>query len=78
MCSGKPPLARVSEGLGSSIHDIDRSVEERVGPLVPSFNKKGEKAFREVENELLRSLNGPDSVIATGGGTPCSNDTWRV
>ena len=76
MCTGKSTIGRaLAKVLELPFIDTDRSVEERVGPLVPFIQQKGEKAFRAIENEVLNDLlNGPDAVIATGGGTPCSND----
>ena len=76
MCSGKSTVGRaLAKVLDLPFIDIDRMVEGRVGPLVPFIQQKGEQTFRELENELLNELlKGPDAVIATGGGTPCSNN----
>ncbi len=76
MCSGKSTVGRaLATLLGLPYVDIDRVVEKRVGPLVPYFQQHGEEAFRQQEHEaLIELLQGPTSVIATGGGTPCLFD----
>ena len=76
MCSGKSTVGRVlAPMLGLPFVDLDRMVEERVGPLLPFVQHKGEIAFRQKENEVLgQLLASPDAVIATGGGTPCDGD----
>ncbi len=76
MCSGK---SRIGRELASLLHrkhvDIDRVIENEVGPLRMFFKEKGEDAFRTIETEVLRrSLDLIDVVISTGGGTPCSGD----
>lgn len=72
MCSGKTRVGlELARQLGWRHVDIDRVVEERVGPLVPYFQEHGEAAFREREREvLLAHLNELDVVVSTGGGTP--------
>lgn len=76
MCAGKSRIGReLAPLLRLPFVDIDRVVEERVGPLVPFFQAHGEEAFRRKETEVLGELlKGPSAVIATGGGTPCVDD----
>jgi shikimate kinase len=76
MCSGKSRVGRELAGqLGLRHVDIDRVVEERVGPLVPYFQQHGEAAFREREREVLLEILGQgDVVVSTGGGTPLEGD----
>jgi shikimate kinase len=76
MCSGKSRVGReLAPLLGLPFQDLDRVIEERVGPILPFFLREGEEAFRSVEREVLEGvLDGPDTVIATGGGTPCEGD----
>ncbi|MBK8500214.1 MAG: shikimate kinase [Flavobacteriales bacterium] len=80
MCSGKSTVGRVlAPMLGLSFVDLDRVVEERVGPLLTFVQREGEEAFRAREREVLAELmDGPDSVIATGGGTPCEGDNLAL
>jgi shikimate kinase len=72
MCSGKTRVGRELARLAGLRHiDIDRRIEERVGPLQPFFAEQGEAAFRELEREVLREvIQERDVVISTGGGTP--------
>jgi shikimate kinase len=76
MCSGKSRIGRELAALLKLRHlDIDRVIEQRVGPITPWFQKNGEAAFREVEEQVLHELLGSDNaVISTGGGTPCEGD----
>ncbi|MBK7383135.1 MAG: shikimate kinase [Flavobacteriales bacterium] len=76
MCSGKTTVGReLAKLMEMPFVDLDRVAEERVGPLLPFIQREGEAAFRKVEAEVLEELmNGPDAVIATGGGTPCELD----
>ncbi len=76
MCSGKTTVGRVlAPLLELPFVDLDRLVEQRVGPLLPFIQNEGEDVFRSIESEVLAELlDGPVSVIATGGGTPCFAD----
>ena len=80
MCSGKSRIGRELAPLsGLPFHDLDRVVEQRVGPIMPFFQREGEAAFRAIEAEVLEELlSGPDAVIATGGGTPCEGDNLSL
>ncbi len=79
MCSGKSTVGRaLAPIMGLPFVDLDRLVEQRVGPLVPFFKEKGEAGFRIAEREaLLEVLQGPPVVLATGGGTPCEVDNLQ-
>ncbi|MCB0793385.1 MAG: shikimate kinase [Flavobacteriales bacterium] len=80
MCAGKSTVGkRLAAVLGIPFVDLDRQVEAMVGPLLPFFQQQGEQAFRTIESKVLAEvLDGPRSVIATGGGTPFHGDnlTW--
>ena len=80
MCSGKSRIGReLAPLLGLPFHDLDRVIERRVGPITPFFQREGEGAFRKIEAEVILELSqGPDAVIATGGGTPCEDDNLSV
>ena len=53
--------------------DLDRAFEARYHYTVPMFFERfGEEAFRTLETQMLHSTAALDNtVIATGGGTPC-------
>lgn len=80
MCSGKSRIGReLAPLLHLPFHDLDRVIEQRVGPITPFFQQRGEAAFRRTESEVLEELvQGPDAVIATGGGTPCEGDNLEL
>lgn len=68
--AGKSTLAR---NLGQMFHrryvDTDRLVERRASMTVAQmFERDGEKAFRELETELLDSLHGERSLLVSCGG----------
>ncbi len=80
MCSGK---STVGKALAAALHvpfkDLDRVIEEEVGPLLPFFQEHGEEAFRQHERRQLEHLlEGPPIVLATGGGTPCEGDNMDL
>lgn len=79
MCSGKSRIGReLAERLGWRHIDIDRVIEQRIGPITPWFQKNGEAAFREVERTVLGELLGEErAVISTGGGTPTEGDNME-
>lgn len=76
MCSGKSRIGREAASLvRMPFIDLDRRIEERVGPITPFFQQEGEEAFRREESEVLEELlDGPEALVATGGGTACQGD----
>lgn len=80
MCSGKSTVGRaLAPLLGLPFVDLDRVIEQRIGPITPFFLKEGEAAFRTVEQEVLGELlHGPRFVLATGGGTPCESGNMAL
>jgi shikimate kinase len=77
MASGKSKLGKEISGLtGLSFWDLDEVFEEkyRIG-IVDFFEKYGEEAFRQIEHQLLTETEKlENTIIATGGGTPCSEE----
>ena len=77
MYCGKSTYGRkLAAEKGMEFLDLDRAFEARYHYTVPHFFEKfGEKAFRQLETQLLHSTAELDNtVIATGGGTPCHSD----
>jgi shikimate kinase len=77
MGSGKTTTGKkLASHLGWSFIDLDKLIEKHVGKTVPEiFSQKGEDYFREIETRLLRTLRSDtNTVISTGGGTPCYRD----
>lgn len=62
--------------------DLDTVFEKEQGCSIRAFfDRYGEAAFRSEEARLLRSsIDWPDGIIATGGGTPCfeQNADWMT
>ena len=77
MGSGKSTSGKkLASLLGWSFIDLDKRIEEHTGLTIPEiFSRYGETFFRNVETEILRSLKSHvNTVISTGGGTPCHDD----
>lgn len=76
MCSGKSVVGRELALLtGRRFVDLDRLIEQRIGPILPWMQQFGESRFREVESDLLNDLLVEEDVlVACGGGTPMAAD----
>lgn len=75
MGCGKSSVGLVAAGMaGYGFMDTDRMVERMAGKSIDAiFAEEGESLFRELETEALRMAAGfADTVVATGGGAPCS------
>ncbi len=71
MAAGKTTLGKiVAKKQKLKFIDIDTSIEKKNSMTIKEiFKKKGEKFFRvEEENEILKSLEKNNCVIALGGG----------
>lgn len=72
MGAGKSTVgARVAEGLGVRLVDVDAEIEERAGMDIPAiFAKKGELWFRRTEERVIREIlaSTPEGVVSLGGG----------
>ena len=74
MTSGKSTLGKtLANRLQLKFIDIDEVFEAKYQISINDFFLKfGEEKFRELEHQLLLSFTKiEDSVISTGGGTPC-------
>src|SRR5664279_2631025 len=77
MGSGKSTAGKkLASLLGWSFIDFDKRIEEHTGkPISEIFSQHGENYFRNLETEILKNLKAEtDTVISTGGGTPCYGD----
>jgi shikimate kinase len=74
MGCGKTTFGRqLASELGWRFADLDELIEERYKiSITDFFGKYGEDNFRRIENMMLREvLSWKNSIISTGGGTPC-------
>jgi shikimate kinase len=74
MGSGKSTTGKkLASLLGWSFIDLDTKIEEDCGKTIPEiFFQFGEDHFRKIETNVLQSLKtAKNTVISTGGGTPC-------
>jgi shikimate kinase len=81
MGAGKTTLGKLlAERLKYHFYDMDEMFEISTGHSIGSyFEKFGEAAFRQKERDILLShINDTDTVIATGGGTPCHADNMAI
>jgi shikimate kinase len=76
MCSGKSVTGRELARLtGRRFIDLDRAIEQRIGPILPWMQRHGEAAFRAEETQVLDELlHEEDVLVACGGGTPMAAD----
>ena len=81
MGSGKSTVGqRLAGRLGYSFIDMDARLEGEHGMTINEiFEKLGEKAFRELESNLLKEMVSlQDTVISTGGGLPCTGNNMDL
>lgn len=77
MASGKSSIGRkLANRLQYQFVDLDDFIEEKIGlPISEIFAEKGEEAFRKIEQQSLQQVGQyQNTVISTGGGTPCFYD----
>jgi len=73
MASGKTTVGKLlANRLSMEFVDMDELiVNEEQMSINEIFESKGEKYFRKIESEVLRSLSSRNNIIiSTGGGTP--------
>ena len=80
MGCGKTSIGRrLAERLKWRFVDLDDIIEANAGLAVPEiFKVKGEEGFRRLERAALHeTFEHPETVVATGGGTPCFFDNMN-
>lgn len=76
MGSGKTSCGKAFAKLaGIEFYDTDEMIEKEQNMTITNiFSKYGEKYFRELETELVKSLAGRDiGVLSVGGGLPITD-----
>ncbi len=79
--SGKSTLGKqLAKRLGYQFVDLDELIVQVAGhPITEIFARQGEDGFRRLERDILKqTATLENTVIATGGGTPCffDNAAW--
>jgi shikimate kinase len=81
MGSGKTTAGlKLAVKMGYAFADLDVMIENKFKITISQFfSKYGEPAFRKVEREvLIETFSYNNTVIATGGGTPCYTDNMEL
>ncbi|MCU0459708.1 MAG: shikimate kinase [Bacteroidales bacterium] len=81
MGSGKSSAGkRIAALLRWKFADTDKLVEKSEGMTIPEiFSSAGEERFRNAESLALKEVSGRTrTVVACGGGTPCSAENIAV
>jgi shikimate kinase len=69
----------LADKLGFNFIDLDSAIEASAGKkIIDIFNDEGEAVFRTMETDTLHKIYRENTVISTGGGTPCfaDNMSW--
>lgn len=76
MGAGKTTAGKkLASVLGYNFVDLDSLIEKETGQTISQLFEKGIDKFREMESAFLKQTGDySNSVIATGGGTPCYFD----
>ena len=80
MGSGKSTIGKkLANRLGYAFLDMDREIEKSEQKSIAHlFKEMGETHFRELESAWLKNFDGQNTVISTGGGTPCFNNNLSL
>jgi shikimate kinase len=81
MASGKSFLGRsVARVLNMEFCDLDDYIESQAQKKVEEiFSADGEEAFRKIESACLdNTFEWSDTIVATGGGTPCFGNNMEA
>ena len=76
MGSGKTTLGKkLAKKLNKRFIDLDEEIVKSIGMSIPEyFEQYGEIEFRKLESKLLKEQTDGNTVVSTGGGSPCYFD----
>lgn len=79
MGSGKTTVGKkLAQRLGYHFIDMDREIEKKEQKKIAEiFSELGEAHFRNLETQWLENFSLNNTIISTGGGTPCFNDNMK-
>lgn len=79
-CGKTTVAARLKELTGRDVIDTDERIVERIGMEIAAFSKeKGEKAFRDIESQVVQEAALESGrIIATGGGAVLREENVRA
>ena len=81
MGSGKSSIGReLANKLGMHFIDLDEFIECKTQKKITDiFDEDGEEKFRRIEHECLEEVSlKENSLISTGGGTPCYHNNMEL
>ncbi|HOU99064.1 MAG TPA: shikimate kinase [Bacteroidales bacterium] len=82
MGSGKSTIGnQLARYLNIDFFDLDKYIEKNTRSSIQTiFETEGEEVFRKYESKYLKQIiaASSQSVISTGGGTPCYYDNLQV
>lgn len=80
MGSGKTTISQLlGSQLNEPVLDLDREIERQTQQTISQiFAQSGEKAFRQIEHDVLQQSISFPGIIATGGGTPLREDNRQL
>ena len=81
MGAGKSTVAiTLKKNYGMEYVEMDRQIEKDAGMTISEiFRQKGEKAFRRMETELIRTFSDRKNlVVSCGGGVPMNPENVKL
>ena len=81
MGSGKTTVAKIlGKKMNRPVVELDDVIEEKIGITISEmFANHGEKAFRDVEQEVLKEISDKESLIVScGGGVVLRQENCQV
>lgn len=80
MGSGKSTIGKkLASRLGYTFLDMDREIEvDQKKSIAQIFKEHGESYFRQLETAWLKNFDSSQTVVSTGGGTPCFHDNLKI